>query len=181
MPTATFNNCPKLDVICIPGGPGQIDIMQDRETLEFICQKEAKEVKYITSVCTGSLVLGAAGLLKGYRATCHWASLDQLTLLGAIPVKERVVHDKNIITGAGVTSGIDFSLEVISTLYDKELAESIQLYLEYDPQPPFCAGNIQTAPKEVVTQVTHQMSEMIAKRLEATKQAAAFLSGIENK
>lgn len=112
LPTVTLDECPALDVICVPGGPGQIDLMDDDEVLDFLRQK-AKEVKLVTSVCTGSLVLGAAGLLQGFKATTRWGSLDQLALLGAQPVEERVVHDGNHISGAGVTSGIDFALRTV--------------------------------------------------------------------
>lgn len=136
LPTHTFENCPELDVICIPGGPGQIKLMSDDETLTFIRQK-SENARLVTSVCTGSLVLGAAGLLQGYKATSHWASLDQLELLGAEPVNERVVRDRNRITGAGVTSGIDFALNVIADIYGNDIAQGIQLQMEYDPEPPF--------------------------------------------
>ncbi|SUE06872.1 transcriptional activator FtrA [Pantoea agglomerans] len=110
LPTTTFADCPPLDVICVPGGPGQIALMSDDITLNFLRQ-QADQAKWVTSVCTGSLVLGAAGLLKGYRATSHWSSIDQLALLGAEPVSQRVVRDRNRISGAGVTSGIDFALD----------------------------------------------------------------------
>jgi cyclohexyl-isocyanide hydratase len=115
LPTMTFADCPHLDVVCVPGGPGQIALMQDEETLEFL-RRVAPGCRLVTSVCTGSLVLGAAGLLAGYRATCHWSSIDQLALLGAAPVEARVVRDRNRITGAGVTSGIDFALTVVAEL-----------------------------------------------------------------
>lgn len=123
-PTSTFNTTPPLDVICVPGGTGQIDLMNDDETLNFI-RRQAANASLITSVCTGSLVLGAAGLLKGYRTTSHWMSLSQLTLLGAIPVKERVVRDRNRITGAGVSSGIDFALNVLEVLLGPEIAKDV--------------------------------------------------------
>ena len=115
LPTMTFADCPHLEVVCVPGGPGQIALMQDEETLEFL-RRVAPGCRLVTSVCTGSLVLGAAGLLAGYRATCHWSSIDQLALLGAAPVEARVVRDRNRITGAGVTSGIDFALTVVAEL-----------------------------------------------------------------
>ena len=111
VPTITFAQCPQLDLVMVPGGPGQQDLMEDAVVIEFL-QRQARGAKYVTSVCTGSLVLGAAGLLKGKRATCHWAAIEHLKLLGAIPVSERVVIDGNIITGAGVASGIDFALAV---------------------------------------------------------------------
>ena len=119
VPTTTLADCPQLDLVMVPGGPGQQDLMEDAAALAFL-RKQARGVKYLTSVCTGSLVLGAAGLLKGKRATCHWAAIDHLKLLGAIPVSERVVTDGNIITGAGVASGIDFALAVAAVLEGEE-------------------------------------------------------------
>ena len=115
VPTVTYADCPQLDVIMVPGGPGQQDLMEDAVVLEFL-QRQAREAKFVTSVCTGSLVLGAAGLLKGKRATSHWAAIDHLGLLGAIPVSEKVVVDGNVVTGAGVTSGIDFALKLAAIL-----------------------------------------------------------------
>jgi cyclohexyl-isocyanide hydratase len=148
VPTITLADCPQLDLIMVPGGPGQQDLMEDQTVLEFL-QKQARGAKYVTSVCTGSLVLGAAGLLKGKRATCHWAAIDHLKLLGAIPVSERVVTDGNVITGAGVASGIDFALAVAATLEGEETARQIQLQIEYDPAPPFNTGSPKTAPAEM--------------------------------
>src|SRR5262245_63911197 len=109
VPTVTYADCPQLDVVMVPGGPGQQDLMEDAVVLKFL-QRQAATARYVTSVCTGSLVLAAAGLLKGKRATCHWAAIEHLALLGAVPVSEHVVVDGNIVTGAGVTSGIDFAL-----------------------------------------------------------------------
>lgn len=176
LPSTTFAACPKLDVICVPGGPGQIALMEDAETLAFLRSK-SEEASLITSVCTGSLVLGAAGLLQGRKATCHWGSLDQLALLGAEPVSERVVRDGNLITGAGVTSGIDFALSVVAALYSDEIAQNIQLHMEYDPAPPFHCGSPRVASKEQVEKAAAQAAPFIAKRAEATKKAAAILSG----
>ena len=144
VPTVTYGTCPPLDVVMVPGGPGQQDLMEDEAALEFL-RKQAAAAKYITSVCTGSLVLGAAGLLKGKRATCHWAAIDHLTLLGAIPVHERVVIDGNIVTGAGVASGIDFALALAAILEGEQTAREIQLQIEYDPAPPFHCGSPKTA------------------------------------
>lgn len=173
-PTTTFNTCPQLDVICVPGGPGQINLMEDEEVLSFIrCQSE--EAKLVTSVCTGSLILGAAGLLNGYKATTHWASLDQLALLGAEPLNERVVRDRNRITGAGVTSGIDFALNVVSEMYGSNIAQNIQLHMEYDPAPPFTCGSPRTASEEQLKKAQEQIAPFIEKRLQATLKAAARL------
>lgn len=174
LPTTTFSECPSLDLICIPGGPGQIALMEDEETLDFVRQK-AQQAQWVTSVCTGSLVLGAAGLLQGYRATSHWGSLDQLSLLGATPVAERVVRDRNRITGAGVTSGIDFALTVAEELFGRDVAENIQLQMEYDPAPPFHAGSPRSASPQRLTQAQNQMHDFLARRRIATEAAAARL------
>ncbi|PIF15022.1 DJ-1/PfpI family protein [Candidatus Pantoea floridensis] len=174
VPTATFADCPKLDLICIPGGPGQIALMDDDDTLEFV-RRMAENAQWVTSVCTGSLILGAAGLLQGYRATSHWGSLDQLSLLGATPVSERVVRDRNRITGAGVTSGIDFALTVAEELFGREIAENIQLQMEYDPAPPFHSGSPRSASPARLAEAKAQIAEFIARRCVATEQAAARL------
>ncbi|MEA2981472.1 MAG: cyclohexyl-isocyanide hydratase [Alphaproteobacteria bacterium] len=149
VPTMTFADCPQLDLVMVPGGPGQQDLMEDAAVLDFL-RRQAAGAKYVTSVCTGSLVLGAAGLLKGRRATCHWAAIDHLKLLGAVPTKQRVVMDGNIITGAGVASGIDFALAIAAILEGEEVARQIQLQIEYDPSPPFDSGSTETASAETV-------------------------------
>lgn len=174
LPTTTFDNCPNLDVICVPGGPGQIDMMGDAEVLEFL-QKQSQTAKFVTSVCTGSLILAAAGLLRGYRAGCHWAFRDQLALLGAEVSAERVVVDRDRITGGGVTAGIDFGLVVASMLCGEEVAKTLQLLLQYDPQPPFNAGSPENAEAVLVENVKHLGRELIDASLESTKQAAARL------
>ncbi|MGK3141715.1 DJ-1/PfpI family protein [Pantoea sp. C2G6] len=173
-PTTTFSHCPALDLICVPGGPGQIDLMTDEEALAFI-RTQSKQATWVTSVCTGSLVLGAAGLLTGYKATTHWASLDQLALLGAVPVNQRVVRDRNRITGAGVTSGIDFALTVVAELYGSEVAQNIQLQMEYDPAPPFNSGSPRTASEEQLKNAQAQAAPFLEKRRQATLKAAARL------
>lgn len=144
VPTVTYAACPQLDVIMVPGGPGQQDLMEDEAVLAFLRQ-QAASAKYVTSVCTGSLVLGAAGLLKGKRATCHWGAIEHLAALGAIPEHERVVVDGNIVTGAGVASGIDFALSLAAILAGEQVAREIQLQIEYDPAPPFNSGSPKTA------------------------------------
>lgn len=174
LPTMRFEDCGSLDLVCVPGGPGQIDLMQDDETLGFL-RKVAPTCKLVTSVCTGSLVLGAAGLLTGYRATCHWSSIDQLELFGAIPVARRVVKDRNRLTGAGVTSGIDFALTVAGELLGREVAEEIQLQLEYDPDPPFRSGSVTSAPAALVDSARRKIAGFIAKRRAASESAAARL------
>jgi cyclohexyl-isocyanide hydratase len=130
----------------------------------------------VTSVCTGSLVLGAAGLLKGYRSACHWASRDLLAAFGAIPVAERVVRDRNRFSGGGVTAGIDFGLTLLAELAGDEVAQSVQLGLEYDPQPPFQSGSPEKAGTERTARVRAQMEKMIARRQEANARAAARVS-----
>ncbi|SDG70229.1 DJ-1/PfpI family protein [Pelagibacterium luteolum] len=174
LPTRLFDECTSLDLICVPGGPGQIDLMSDEQTLDFL-RRISPECKLVTSVCTGSLVLAAAGLLEGYRATCHWSSIDQLELLGAIPIAERVVKDRNRVTGAGVTSGIDFALTVVADLMGEEIAQEIQLQMEYDPAPPFAAGSPRSAPQKLVEATRDKLAPFISKRRMATKQAAARL------
>lgn len=174
-PTTTYSDCPPLDIICVPGGPGQVDVMDDSETLDFL-RDQAVNAKWITSVCTGSLILGAAGLLQGYQATCHWASRDQLSLFGAEPSDSRVVVDRNRVTGAGVTAGIDFALQLVAQAVDERTAQAIQLAIEYEPSPPFWSGTPQHAPAEVLEEARQKMAQFMAKRLEASKQAAARLS-----
>jgi cyclohexyl-isocyanide hydratase len=127
-PTVSFADCPQLDVICVPGGAGTDDMVNDEEMLQFL-RAQATGAKYVTSVCTGSLVLGAAGLLKGYRATTHWTAMEYLAPYGALPTKTRVCVDRNRVTGGGVTAGIDFALTLVSHLVDRETAEAIQLRL----------------------------------------------------
>ncbi len=168
VPTVTYETCPPLDVIMVPGGPGQQDLMEDEVVLSFLRQ-QAGSAKYVTSVCTGSLVLGAAGLLKGKRATCHWNALEHLKLLGAIPVSEKVVIDGNIVTGAGVTSGIDFALTLAAILEGEQMAREIQLGIEYDPEPPFDSGSPKTAPRELVETLRGRGSKLY----EARKAVAA--------
>ncbi len=136
-------------MICVPGGFGTDDMINDEEMLAFL-RKQAEGAKYITSVCTGSLVLGAAGLLKGYRAATHWTAMDFLSAFGAIPTKTRVCVDRNRVTGGGVTAGIDFALTLVSLLRDRPTAEAIQLRLEYNPAPPFNSGSPDTAPPEIL-------------------------------
>ena len=146
LPTHTFENCPRLDLICIPGGSsGVVRAMGDRVTIEFV-QSQSVTAKYVTSVCTGAFILGAAGLLKARRATTHWAFTELLPLVGATHEKGRVVRDGNVITAGGVTSGIDFGLNAVAAIAGETVAQSIQLSLEYDPDPPFDAGHPDRAP-----------------------------------
>jgi cyclohexyl-isocyanide hydratase len=149
VPTHTFENCPDLDLICVPGGlTGVVRAMGDHETIEFV-QKQSTRAKYVTSVCTGAFILGVAGLLKGRRATTHWAFTELLPLVGATPEKARVVKDGNVVTAGGVTSGIDFGLNVVAEIAGEATAQVIQLNLEYNPDPPFDAGHPDRAPDAI--------------------------------
>lgn len=141
VPTHTFANCPPLDLICVPGGNlGVVEAFGDRETIEFV-RRQAQAAKYVTSVCTGAFVLGVAGLLKGRRATTHWAFTDLLPLVGATHENARFVKDGNVITAGGITAGIDFAFGVAAEVAGETAARTIQLGLEYDPAPPFDSGN----------------------------------------
>jgi cyclohexyl-isocyanide hydratase len=173
-PTVSFADCPQLDVICVPGGAGADDMVNDEEMLAFL-RRQAIAAKYVTSVCTGSLVLGAAGLLKGYRAATHWNAMDCLAPFGAIPTNTRVCVDRNRVTGGGVTAGIDFALTLVSLLVDRRTAEMIQLGLEYNPAPPFDTGSPDTAPAEMVAALKARIAPRKAHRVEAVQRAAARL------
>ena len=144
-----------LDVLCIPGGNGVNQFLNNEPVLEFF-RKEAKETRFLTSVCTGSLILGASGLLKGRKATTHWSAMEFLPLFGATPVQERVVVDGDIITAGGITAGMDFGLVIIAKLLGQETAEKTQLLMQYDPEPPFDCGTPEKAPKALVEQLQQQ-------------------------
>lgn len=172
VPTATFDDCPQPDILFVPGGPGQVDVMEEAALIDFL-KRMAPGANLITSVCTGSLLLGAAGLLKGKRATCHWMSLDLLSHLGALPARERVVIDGNVITAAGVSSGIDFALVVASQLHGDAVARQIQLFVEYDPEPPFDSGSQEKAMPETVDALRTIAADMLSRRAEGTKRLGA--------
>ncbi len=174
LPTTTLDECPPLDVICVPGGPGVTDLLSDEEVLAFL-RRQAERARYVTSVCTGALVLGAAGLLDGYRAATHWASMEFLPAFGATPHNVRVCVDRNRITGGGVTAGIDFGLLIAAMLTDRKTAEKIQLYMEYNPEPPFQAGSPATAPAEVLEDYCTGFGAVLEKRRAAVLEAAARL------
>lgn len=163
IPDATFDTAPPLDLLCVPGGWGINAMLEDDELLAFL-RTRAVAARYVTSVCSGALLLGAAGLLRGYRATTHWLSLDLLESFGAEPVNQRVVRDRNRITGGGVTAGIDFALFVAGELFGDTVAQSIQLAIEYDPTPPYHSGSPGEAPAEVVQAATHASAESLARR-----------------
>ncbi len=171
LPTTTLDACPDLDLICIPGGPGQIALMDDEQILGFVREKGAR-ARFVASVCTGSLVLGAAGLLKGYTAGTHWMSRDQLAYFGATPMANRIVVDRNRVTGGGVTAGIDLALYVASLVTNEPTARAIQLSLEYNPEPPFNSGSPESAGPEAVAAVRQRAAGMLSERLAATKRAA---------
>lgn len=149
VPTATFDEIEKTDILCVPGTHNPYALLDQEDLIAWVA-KVGSEASWVTSVCTGSFVLGAAGLLKGYKAASHWTMVDDLAYFGAIPTKERVVRDRNRITGGGVTSGIDFGLTLLSIIRDEESAKATQLGLEYDPHPPFNSGSPRTAAPEMV-------------------------------
>jgi len=161
-PTTTFADCPPLDVLCVPGGFGIEALFDDAETLAFL-RRQGEAARYVTSVCNGSLVLGAAGLLRGYRSACHWLWRDYLPRFGAIPVAQRIVRDRNRISGGGVTAGIDFGLALAAELAGEEVAKTLQLAFEYDPQPPFDCGSPERAGLERVARLRALQGERIAR------------------
>ena len=174
LPTVSFADAPQADVLMVPGGRGAFELMEDPAALGFV-RRQAAGARYVTSVCTGSFVLGAAGLLRGRRATTHWASHGMLGLLGAVPEQGRVVRDGNLITGGGVTSGIDFALTVAAEVYDAATARAVQLAMEYDPRPPFDAGS--PARPEADQGLVEQAIAQARKHREAIVQRAAARLG----
>jgi cyclohexyl-isocyanide hydratase len=158
LPTVRLAESPRLDLLFVPGGAGMNDLIADDEVLEFLREQSA-HARYVTSVCTGALLLGAAGLLRGYRATTHWAYLDLLALAGAIPVDERIVVDRNRVTAGGVTAGIDFGLRIFAEIAGEAAAKREQLLIEYDPAPPFRAGHPRVADPEDVATLRRALSD----------------------
>jgi cyclohexyl-isocyanide hydratase len=152
LPSTTFADCPQLDVLCVPGGYGQVPLMTDSEVIGFL-RTQAERARYVTAVCTGSLLLGAAGLLTGYAATTHWGFVELLAGFGARYEPGRVVMDRNRITGGGVTAGIDFALRVAAELAGETAAQAIQLGLEYNPAPPYACGHPDIADPALVALV----------------------------
>jgi cyclohexyl-isocyanide hydratase len=174
VPTHTFANSPPLDLICIPGGSeGVAGIINDRQTIDFVRQ-HGGAAKYVTSVCTGAFVLGVAGLLKGRRATTHWAYTDLLPLVGATHEKARVVKDGNVITGGGVTAGIDLGLGVVAEIAGETMARKIQLGIEYDPAPPFDSGDPDKAPALKAELLSARYDEFRATYRTRIRQAVSF-------
>ncbi len=175
LPTATFADVPAADVLCIPGGIGVTDVMADDAAMDWVA-RVGGQATWVTSVCTGSLILGAAGLLRGYRATTHWAWHEHLALFGAEPVQARTVTDRNRVTGGGVTAGIDFALTLTAALRGEEHARMVQLGFEYDPQPPFAAGSPEQAGPERVAAYRRRMDALAPTRA-ADLRAAAVRRG----
>lgn len=174
VPTVSFADCPPLDVLCVPGGTGQSTMLTDAETLAFL-RVQGEQAKYVTSVCSGSLVLGAAGLLKGYRAASHWMFRDLLSQFGAIPVAERVVRDRNRITGGGVTAGVDFGFVLAAEIAGETVARRIQLLIEYDPKPPFEGGTPERSRPEDVARTRELMKKPLEAWTAQVARAAAKL------
>lgn len=176
IPDATLGEAPPLDVLHVPGGSGQELLMEDQEVIAWI-QKQAAGTRYILSVCTGALLCGAAGLLKGRRATTHWSCLQLLPYFGAIPVNERVVVDANYVFAAGVTAGIEGALCLAAELRGEEAAQAIQLDIAYAPEPPFNSGTPESAPPAILEQAKREYRKVTAQR-EATARRIAARLGI---
>ena len=174
LPTTTFKELPQADVLCIPGGFGVNTLLTDDETLDYVRQL-AGGARYITSVCTGALVLGAAGLLRGRRATTHWTAMEYLPAFGATAAPGRTVMDGTVVTGGGVTAGIDFALELAATMYGRAVAETIQLSIEYNPAPPLRAGHPDVAPPAITAAVRESSLLRQAERAAQVRLAAARL------
>lgn len=175
LPTATFADVPRADVLCVPGGFGVNPLLNDAATIAYVRQL-ARSARFVTSVCTGALLLGAAGLLRGRKATTHWTAHAMLAEFGATPTHARVVTDGNVITGGGVTAGIDFALTAVATMFDRRLAEAIQLGIEYNPAPPFDAGHPDVAPAGMVAAMREKGAPRVAERLALVRQAVARLN-----
>ena len=171
VPTTTIANAPPCDLLVVPGGPGPDDAILDAEWVSFT-RRQAKSAKYIFGICTGSLLLGAAGLLKGRRSTCHWQAIDFLPAFGAIVTRERMCVDGNIFTAGGVTSGIDMALKVVAMLKGDEAAKQIQLQIEYDPKPPFPGGTPLTSEPAIVEKCLAATQARRALRASAVGHAA---------
>jgi cyclohexyl-isocyanide hydratase len=172
-PTTTFEECPQLTVLCVPGGFGIAAQLTDRATLDFL-RRQGEGARYVTSVCNGALVLGAAGLLAGYKSACHWMWRHYLPLFGAEPVAARIVRDRNRISGGGVTAGIDFALALAAELAGEEIAKTLQLAFEYDPDPPFDCGSPEKAGPERVARLREMQEERI-RQAEVQIHRAAFV------
>lgn len=176
LPTARFDEIDQVDLLCVPGGLGTMELLPDPAVHAWL-QKVAADAQWVTSVCTGSLVLGAAGLLKGYRSACHWASIEQLSYFGAIPVRARIVEDRNRFSGGGVTSGIDFALALAARIRGDDFARFIQLSIEYDPAPPFDCGTPDKAPPHILERYYKMVEATVpdrAAKVEAIAKSLGF-------
>jgi cyclohexyl-isocyanide hydratase len=173
-PDVAFADARQADILCVPGGWGVNEQLENEPFLTFL-REQSRRARYVTSVCSGALLLGAAGLLNGYRATTHWMSLDLLALLGAEPVEERVVVDRNRVTGGGVTAGIDFGLVVVRELVGPSAAQEIQLAIEYQPSPPYESGLPSTAPAAVREAVLQAAEGSLDERRRIVERVAARL------
>lgn len=176
LPTATFADVPHADMLCVPGGFGTVAVMEDEETLAWV-RAVGRDASWVTSVCTGSLILAAAGLLSGYRAACHWASRHQLAWFGAEPVAERVVFDRNRVTGGGVTAGIDFALSLTAAIRGEDHARFVQLSLEYDPAPPFDGGSPARADPATLARYQAMVEALAPGREKKVRAIARALAG----
>jgi cyclohexyl-isocyanide hydratase len=174
MADALLSDAPPLDVLHVPGGPGQEALMENEEVLDWIRQ-QAAAARCVFSVCTGRLICGAAGLIRGRRATTHWSAFDLLPFFGALPVNERVVMDSNWVFAAGVTAGIDGALMVAANLRGQKVAQVIQLGMAYAPVPPFQSGTPETAPPDVLAEAQHSGRMLAARRLETARRVATRL------
>ena len=174
LPNATFASLPAPDLLCVPGGMGIADVIDDDVALQWV-QMAGATATWVTSVCTGALILGAAGLLEGYQATTHWAWHDRLSLFGATPVKARSVIDRNRATGGGVTAGIDFALALVARIAGEETARTIQLALEYDPAPPFSSGSPEGAGPVTVAAYVERANRLAPDRMSRLEAAAKRL------
>jgi cyclohexyl-isocyanide hydratase len=176
LPDTTIEDAPQIDLIFVPGGQGVLAVMEDRKTLDFL-RRQAQQAKYVTSVCTGALVLGAAGLLKGYRATTHWDSINILPIFGVTALPDRVVTDRNRITGGGVTAGIDFALTIAAQFFGADFAKSIQLSMEYNPAPPFSCGHPSIADRALLDDLKRKRASSQQVRRETASRAAKMYCG----
>lgn len=174
LPTATFADIAQADILCVPGGIGVTDVMMDESAMAWV-GKLGGSARWVTSVCTGSLILGAAGLLKGYEATTHWAWHEHLALFGAVPVKARTVFDRNRVTGGGVTAGIDFALALTAAIRGEDHARIVQLALEYDPAPPFDSGSPDKAGEALMSRYAERMTALAPNREAEMQEAAVHL------
>lgn len=172
LPGTSFADCPQADIICVPGGHGVREAMADKAIVDFV-REQATGASWVTSVCTGAFILGAAGMLQGKRATCHWAYTHLLPLFGATHEAARVVRDGNLVTAGGVTSGIDFALELIAMISGEAVAQTIQLALEYNPAPPFVGGTPDKAPRDIFVNLRERIYDRAAAQMELAIKALA--------